>query len=53
MELVEKWETEEKITEGNKNTLNTYWTVFKCNEISLSHITLECDPMVLSYIHGT
>ena len=29
MDLVEKWTTEAKITDGNKETLNTYWEKFE------------------------
>ena len=29
MDLVDKWTTEGKITEENKETLNTYWTKFE------------------------
>ena len=29
MDLVDKWTTEAKITDGNKDTLNTYWTQFE------------------------
>ena len=29
MDLVEKWTTEVEIHEGNKDTLNTYWTHFE------------------------
>ena len=28
MDLVDKWTTEGKITDGNKNTLATYWEQF-------------------------
>ena len=29
MDLVDKWTTEGKINDGNKETLNTYWTKFE------------------------
>ena len=29
MDLVDKWTTEAKIHDGNKDTLNTYWTQFE------------------------
>ena len=29
MDLVDKWTTEDKITDGNKDTLNTYWEKFE------------------------
>ena len=29
MDLVDKWTTEAKIHDGNKDTLNTYWTHFE------------------------
>ena len=29
MDLVDKWTTEGKITDGNKETLNTYWEKFE------------------------
>ena len=29
MDLVDKWTTEGKIHDGNKDTLNTYWTQFE------------------------
>ena len=29
MDLVDKWITEGKINDGNKDTLNTYWTKFE------------------------
>ena len=29
MDLVDKWTTEGRIHDGNKDTLNTYWTHFE------------------------
>ena len=29
MDLVDKWTTEAKIHDGNKDTLDTYWTQFE------------------------
>ena len=29
MDLVDKWITEDKINDGNKNVLNTYWEKFE------------------------
>ena len=29
MDLLDKWTTEGKINDGNKNTLKTYWNIFQ------------------------
>ena len=29
MDLVDKWETENKINDGNRNIIETYWDLFE------------------------
>ena len=36
MELVDKWTTEGKINDGNKEQQNTYWTQFENQPIDCS-----------------